>query len=226
MDDVKNSLPIDFAMVGREGSPSRPQSNASGGGFGETALPCDAFTCHAAHGRDGSPSRPQSNAILPVRKQLSHDVPSVVPPWIVCNAVFFITINTYPHEKNQLANKTVFEAIIESVLHRQSMGQMWAKYVLLMPDHLHGLFLFSPDHPMHRVIADWKRFLAKKCKIEWQRDFFDHRIRKDESETEKWNYIRLNPGRKEWVSDPDEWPYQWTNDGGFGETALPCDAFA
>jgi len=98
-----------------------------------------------------------------------------------------------------------------------------------MPDHLHGLISFGRDVAMRRVVADWKRFLARERGIEWQRDFFDHRIRDDESLTEKWHYIRHNPVRKQLVSEPDEWPYQWhngqsrttLNTGGFGETALP-----
>lgn len=177
-----------------------------------------------ANGRDGSPSRPPATAVLPIRKQLPHHIPSVIPPWIASNACFFITINTIPPGKNQLADKAVFDTVIESILHRQHMDQMWVKYILLMPDHLHGIFHFSPDNPMQKVISDLKRFLANKCKIEWQRDFFDHRIRKDESETEKWNYIRMNPVRKLLVAHSDDWPYQWENDGGFGETALPCFA--
>jgi hypothetical protein len=40
----------------------------------------------------------------------------------------------------------------------------------------------------------------------WQRGFFDHVLRSDESYAEKWNYVRANPVRAGLVNDPD-WPY-------------------
>jgi hypothetical protein len=64
---------------------------------------------------------------------------------------------------------------------------------------------------MQSSIHNWKRFLARQEGIAWQRDFFDHRLRHDESLTEKWNYIRENPLRKGLSATPDDWPYQWTS---------------
>ncbi len=189
------------------------------GGLGETALPVQ----NAVPGRDGSPSRPScgGNALaLPCRKRLPHNIPSEVPSWVTDNAVFFITINALPRGENQLACKTVHDAVVESVLYRQNMGQMWAKLIFLMPDHLHGLFTFPVEVSMRKVLSDWKRFLATRCGIKWQRDYFDHRIRQDESASEKWDYIRMNPVRKGLAIQPDDWPFQWQS-GGLGETALP-----
>ena len=42
----------------------------------------------------------------------------------------------------------------------------------------------------------------------WQKEFFDHLLRSDESHAQKWDYVRDNPVRARLVSDPDEWPYQ------------------
>lgn len=42
----------------------------------------------------------------------------------------------------------------------------------------------------------------------WQKDFFDHVLRNQESLAEKWLYARQNPVRAGFVSDPDDWPYQ------------------
>ena len=49
-----------------------------------------------------------------------------------------------------------------------------------MPDHVHFLASFSIDVKMTNVVASWKRFTSKHAKINWQRDFFDHRLRGDE----------------------------------------------
>jgi hypothetical protein len=43
--------------------------------------------------------------------------------------------------------------------------------------------------------------------IEWQRDFFEHRLRSDESWREKANYILANPVRKGLVAEISQWPY-------------------
>lgn len=42
----------------------------------------------------------------------------------------------------------------------------------------------------------------------WQKSFFDHVMRSEESYTEKWLYVVENPVRKRLVTRPEEWPYQ------------------
>jgi mono/diheme cytochrome c family protein len=81
-----------------------------------------------------------------------------------------------------------------------------------MPDHLHALISFPYEQPMKQIVADWKRFLATKLKIEWQRDFFDHRLRKEESYREKADYILANPVRAGLITRREEWPHFWTAD--------------
>ena len=41
----------------------------------------------------------------------------------------------------------------------------------------------------------------------WQRGFFDHVLRSDESYAPKWNYVRENPVRAGLVRDADAWPF-------------------
>ncbi|HSP44953.1 MAG TPA: hypothetical protein VLO30_03075, partial [Chthoniobacterales bacterium] len=41
----------------------------------------------------------------------------------------------------------------------------------------------------------------------WQRRFFDHVLRSDESYTQKWNYVRENPVRAGLVMNATDWPY-------------------
>lgn len=142
-----------------------------------------------------------------MRRRLPHDIPS----WVDDGAVFFITINCVPRGMNQLARPGVAAAIESSLRYYQTARKWWIHHFLLMPDHLHGLISFSQEAPMRRTISDWKRFVARTAGIDWQRDFFDHRIRNDESQSEKWHYIRANPVRKGLVADPDAWPYQWSS---------------
>jgi hypothetical protein len=41
----------------------------------------------------------------------------------------------------------------------------------------------------------------------WQKEFFDHLLRSDESYSEKWNYVKNNPVRAGLVADADLWPF-------------------
>lgn len=94
---------------------------------------------------------------------------------------------------------------------------------LLMPDYLHALLSFPQHEQMTRVVRAWKKYQATHHGITWQRDFFDHRLRRDESFAEKADYIRLNPVRADLVFHRDEWPYVLAFDGRDG-TPLPSVA--
>ena len=60
---------------------------------------------------------------------------------------------------------------------------------------------------MSRTIQSLKGFLAKELGIEWQKNYFDHRLRNDAVLEEKAQYIRLNPVRAGLVEDPEQWPF-------------------
>lgn len=42
----------------------------------------------------------------------------------------------------------------------------------------------------------------------WQKGFFDHMLRSEESYSEKWLYVAQNPVRKRLIARPEDWPYQ------------------
>ncbi len=55
-----------------------------------------------------------------------------------------------------------------------------------MPDHLHLLIWFPEiEKRVQIIVSKWKQWTAKTLKIDWQRDFFEHRLRKEESLREK-----------------------------------------
>ncbi len=141
----------------------------------------------------GAPKRPQ-------HKKLPHERPLWLCPE---DEIFFITVCCTRRGENQLCSPRIARAIFDSVEFRNKGAAWYAHLICLIPDHLH-------EHSMKQVITDWKRFLATQLQIEWQRDFFDHRLRKEESYREKADYIRANPGRAGLVTQPEEWPYFWT----------------
>ena len=140
---------------------------------------------------------------LPDRKTLPHETPL----WVSDDAIFFITLCTKKRGDNQLCNKTVADHLFASIEFYRSRHIWWPHLVLLMPDHIHGLFSFNPLPGMTKSFADWKHYIHRRHGIDWQRDFFDHRLRRGESYDEKVAYIRMNPVRAGLVDQAKDWPY-------------------
>ena len=62
-------------------------------------------------------------------------------------------------------------------------------------------------------MSKWKEWTAKEIGVVWQGDFFEHRLRHDESRRQKADYILENPVRKGLVSRPEDWPYVYFGEG-------------
>src|SRR5438477_7255935 len=91
-------------------------------------------------------------------------------------------------------SKVISERLFETVRHRQEKFLWWPYLFLLMPDHLHALLSFTASgKSLKLVVSKWKEWTAKVLGIVWQRDFFEHRLRHDESRREKADYILQNP---------------------------------
>lgn len=141
-------------------------------------------------------------------RRLSHDVPS----WVKDGSVYHIRIRVDREWDDTLVGNEVGNRLLESVAFYQNK-QIWnCRLMLLMPDHLHALVSFNPNKGMSAAIRDWKRFHAKNSSVLWQDNFFDHRIRNDESLEEKAAYIRRNPVVKGLCENPEDWKWVW--DGG------------
>ena len=124
-----------------------------------------------------------------------------------------------------MCNQGVADCLGSAVRFRNEQRRWYAQLFLLMPDHLHALIAFPADSQMPKVVAFFKEITAKKTGVRWQRDFFDHRLRSDESLGEKAAYIRANPVRRGLVTDAEIWPWKWECDdlihGGPSGPALP-----
>jgi REP element-mobilizing transposase RayT len=136
--------------------------------------------------------------------------------------VFFITVCCRERGGNHLCLPPVAAAVFESVSFRIQRGDWFVHLLLLMPDHLHALISFPRDQEIKTVVAQWKEILAKRARIPWQRDFFDHRLRTQESYDEKASYIRMNPVRKGLVPAPEQWPWAWEPEAGQRTIVAPA----
>jgi putative transposase len=89
---------------------------------------------------------------------------------------------------------------------------------VLMPDHLHlfaaprlGGSLALPDFTIERWLQFWKSQFSKAhshADWVWQTSAFHHRLRQDESYSQKWLYVQENPVRAGLASEVNTWPYQ------------------
>ena len=141
---------------------------------------------------------------LPKRKRLFH----TIPPWVDQSELYFVTINCKQRGVRQLTKNFIGKTVLKSALFHNNNGNWFCRLLVLMPDHLHMLVSFPPEKSMETLINSWKGYLAKQCQVQWQRGFFDHRIRGWESLDEKAEYIRENPIRANLVKSFEEWPWQ------------------
>jgi putative transposase len=147
---------------------------------------------------------------IPERKRLPHDIPLWVDPSKAC---YFITICCARRGINQLAYDHIGANLIETIKYRNARGTWYVRLAVVMPDHVH-LVVWFPDVEKHvqTIISKWKEWSAKALKIDWQRDFFEHRLRKEESLREKADYILANPVRAGLVQRIEDWPYVFIAD--------------
>jgi len=146
----------------------------------------------------------------PFRKRLPHDIPLWVDP---SKTYYFITICCRQRGKNHLAHPVVANNIFETIKHRNGEGIWYAHLALVTPDHVHLLLSFPQrEKTRSNSCEQMETWTAKTLKIEWQRDFFEHRLRKEESFREKADYILANPVRAGFVDRAENWPHVFIAD--------------
>jgi len=140
------------------------------------------------------------------RKHLPHGVPD----WVQDGETYFITVCCGARELNQLCHAEESQNLLESMAIRQKRGVWSVSLLTLMPDHLHALMSFNTRmQSIQKSIKDWKRYLSRSYKFDWQDDFFEHRIRNLDALREKGAYIRNNPVRAQLCESAEDWPYTW-----------------
>jgi len=92
--------------------------------------------------------------------------------------------------------------------------RVWVGHYVIMPDHIH---LFAGFGPESITVSAWmkslKNAISKTLRNatfhgpHWQKGFFDHVIRSQESYEQKWLYVRNNHVRAGLVQSAEDWPY-------------------
>ena len=124
-----------------------------------------------------------------------------------------VTINVY-QRKVFFVTDGVFK-LFEGILLEEMESYFCDAHVyLFMPDHCHLLLQGKSDNS--DILKMLKIFKQKtgywlsqnKSDYKWQKDFYDHILRKDDDIPKQINYILQNPVRKELVSDWRGYPYK------------------
>ncbi len=138
------------------------------------------------------------------RKDLGHqDVPQEVA-W-TCD--FYVTICAVPRFQNHFCHDPIGSSVLSSARHYERLAKWTIHVVLLMPDHLHLVVTPHLGHDITALVQSWKRYLARTCRVPFQCNFFEHRIRNHENFDAHCRYIRLNPVRAGFVNRTEDWPW-------------------
>lgn len=132
------------------------------------------------------------------------------------HAIYFITTCVADRRK-QLARAEVAEIVREEfVAAPVRYGWTIGRYVL-MPDHIHFFCAQGGARdpaPLSRFVGGFKQWTAKRiapflgtASGLWQREFFDHVLRRSESYEAKWTYVRENPVRAGLAKLAEDWPF-------------------
>ena len=135
-------------------------------------------------------------------------LPHTVPQWVVDGSWFFVTGNCIPRGRNQLCLPDTGDAVLDAMTFNHETCIWHCRLCVLMPDHVHAIIMAFPREPgMATTMKNWKKFVAGKYAIDWQRDFFDHRLRDYHEVEEKTSYILMNPVRRGLCEHVEEWAW-------------------
>jgi putative transposase len=125
---------------------------------------------------------------------------------------FFLTI-CVEGRAQVLADGKTHSRLLEFLLTSPQRYGWWPSRYVIMPDHLHLLVRRGePPRGATRptTLGEWVKALKAVVgtrEVKWQKGFFDHLLRTEESEAEKWEYIRQNPVRAGLVAHAEDWAF-------------------
>ncbi len=158
---------------------------------------------------------------LPPRKQIR-----LPPDEYLGTAISFVTICC----ENRLVifhNASRSNAAVEALRRTSRLTQFLVHAFCLMPDHVHFLVEGTEaGSDLVRFVSRWKQqtgylFRDELPKRFWQRRFYDHVLRGDDSsESVAW-YIWMNPVRKGIVAEPYQYPFSGSFTVDWPKTSAP-----
>jgi REP element-mobilizing transposase RayT len=91
------------------------------------------------------------------------------------------------------------KVVAETLRHFERERVVMISFVV-MPNHVHVVFVQNPEFPLEKLVRSWKGFTARQVNklLErsgnfWQRDYFDRLVRGEKHFANCVRYIRRNP---------------------------------
>ena len=132
-----------------------------------------------------------------------------------CAAVFFVTLCCYDKQQ-YFSRQEITQIIIDEIDFRVRCAQEVMVFTYcVMPDHVHLLLKLKKEYgkSLHNWVAVFKRYITRTVGRQfgvlllWQKNFYEHVVRKEESLEKIAEYIVNNPVRKGLVDDWQKYPY-------------------
>lgn len=128
--------------------------------------------------------------------------------------VYFITICT-ANRRPHLSNERIANVVADELEFRRINREIELFCYCIMPDHVHILLSLTADYQksLQNLVSAFKRYTAKATnelsgvKPLWQKNFYDHVVRKEESLLQIAEYILNNPVRKGMVPNWEAYSY-------------------
>jgi len=101
------------------------------------------------------------------------------------------------------------QRLTEGLRTQQLNGDFDLHCATIMPDHVHLLFTLGARLTLSQVVSKYKRWTSthlQKHSLQWQSNFYDHRLRRDKALEAFARYIFLNPYRKQLILPSEMWP--------------------
>ncbi|MCP4269084.1 MAG: hypothetical protein GY777_26505 [Candidatus Brocadiaceae bacterium] len=137
--------------------------------------------------------------------------------------VYYITICT--HNKRHYFTNVKVTKIIKDEIEFRMINEIKLFCYCIMPDHVHILLSLTDGYTkkgkdrsvgkgtLQNWVSAYKRYTSRitnqlfEIKPLWQKNFYDHIVRKEESLLKIAEYIVYNPVRKGIVTEWEEYPY-------------------
>jgi len=119
-----------------------------------------------------------------------------------------------PDPFHPMADARAAQIVIDSIRWLHEHEYWTCRGYVIMPDHVHIIFVLGENRTLNGVMASFGKFTAKKLNAltgskgrVWQHGFYDHCLRDNESYIRHLRYMYENPLRKGWIQSPDDWPF-------------------
>ena len=106
----------------------------------------------------------------------------------------------------------IAEALRAAVEECHASGDFTLRAATVMPDHIHLLGTLGSRLSLHRVVGKFKartRDTLRQRALEWQDNFYDHRLDPDDDAEPYALYLFLNPYRAGLLNSDQPWTHRW-----------------